>query len=72
MLSTDSNKLSALYDIEIVGSGSMICSLSDSFKPSTDQFKFKASCTGSMELDDRPCTLKLKSGKLFEPEGVCM
>lgn len=72
--STISNKSVVIFDLLDVGEGNngcMICSQSDSYSFSSNKFKFKASCTGILDGEGDPCTLKLKSGKLFEEEGTC-
>jgi hypothetical protein len=73
--SKESNKLVALYELTDVGAdndGSMICSLSDTYAMSSGKFTFKASCRGTLEQDDLPCELKLKSGKLFDEDTGCL
>jgi len=72
--STISNKSVVIFDLLDVGEGNngcMICNQSDAYSFSSNKFKFKASCTGILDGEGDPCTLKLKSGKLFEEEGIC-
>ena len=51
--------------------GAMLCKQSQSFSPSSGKFSFRNSCTGILDVDGSPCTVKLTTGKLFQETGVC-
>jgi hypothetical protein len=53
------------------GDGEMACREIESGSFVTDALRFRAACHGMVELDGRPCTFKLKTGRPFAETGSC-
>jgi hypothetical protein len=51
--------------------GSLLCSESDKYSVDSNQYSYKAVCSGQFAVDGKPCAIELKTGKAFVESGVC-
>ena len=52
--------------------GTLVCKEREKWNATTDKYSFSTSCDGTYSTGgSTPCTISLKSGKLFDESGVC-